>query len=88
MLEYAAIAGCDPEPRTLRELDLMAKAADRAAWHRTFALLAQIFNASGVKREDLIDPIQFYPWRDAKASTLRPPTEQERQELRKLFPKK
>jgi len=88
MLEFAAIAGCDPEPRTLRELELMAKAADRAAWCRTFAVLAQLFNASGVKASDVIDPMQFYPWGENNDSRLRPPTEMERQQLREFFPKK
>lgn len=90
MCELAAIAGCDPEPRSLRELELMAKAADLAKWSRTFAVLAQIFNVNrDPKKSEAIDPLKFCPWVErGERAKAAPPTESERSELKKLFPKK
>ena len=68
----------------------MAKASDRAAWCRTFAVLAQMFNVNRGKNSEAIDPMQFYPWPEtgSHGSTLPPPTEADRKELRQLFPGK
>lgn len=90
MCELAAIAGCDPEPRSLRELEIMAKAADIAKWSRTFAVLAQIFNVNrDPKRSEAIDPLKFFPWVErGERAKAAPPTEAERSELKNLFPKK
>lgn len=68
----------------------MAKAADVAAWCRTFAVLAQMFNANrDPEKSDPIDPMQFYPWSKKKRKRkLRPPTDIEREQLRELFPKR
>jgi len=40
----------------------MAEARDRAAWNRTFALEAVLYNAFRGKNDDPVDPMQFYPW--------------------------
>ena len=40
----------------------MAEARDRAAWNRTFALEAVLFNAFRGKDDEPVDPMQFYPW--------------------------
>lgn len=91
MCQLAAIAGgVDPERYSLRELHLMAKAADVAAWCRTFTIVAQIFNANrDPAKTDPIDLMAYYPWAE-RTRHLRPtpPTQAEREELRGLFPKR
>lgn len=71
----------------------MAEAKDRAAWNRTFAVLAQICNANrDPKKGKSIDPMQFFPWHDG-GSAIRggkapPPTAEDRAALRLAFPGK
>ncbi len=66
----------------------MAEAKDRAAWNRTFAMLAGLYNPNRAKGAKPIDPMQFFPWADLKSKPLAGPTEAERQVLREAFPKK
>ncbi len=67
----------------------MAEAADRAAWNRTFAVLAQIYNANrDPKKTEPIDPMQFFPWDKARNQQAPPPTAEDRQMLRRAFPPK
>ena len=67
----------------------MAEVRDRAAWNRTFAVLAQIFNANrDSKTTKPIDPLQFYPWGLGTREQAPPPTEGDRQMLRRAFPGK
>ena len=41
----------------------MAEVRDRAAWNRTFAVLAQLFNANrDPEKTRPIDPMAFFPW--------------------------
>jgi len=64
----------------------MAEAADRAAWNRTFAVVAQLYNAfRGPKRHEAIDPMQFFPWQRAENRPAPPPTPEERAMLRQAF---
>jgi len=65
----------------------MAEARDRAAWNRTFAVLAQLFNANrDPKKAQPIEPMQFFPWDTAKPRQAPPPTEADRAALRRAFP--
>lgn len=68
----------------------MARAADQARWCRTFALLAQMYNANRAEDSEAIDPMQFYMWSqtEARAQCPPPPSESQRAELRDIFPKK
>lgn len=86
MLELGAVAGLDPEPRTLRELLWSAEAADRAQWNRTFAILTQIYNANRPAEADPIEPLMFCPWIDTEPRPAPPPTEADRKILREFFP--
>ena len=75
----------------MHELRLMAKAADLAAWCRTFAVLAQLFNANrDPEKSEAIDPMKFYMWSEKQESAggPPPPTEAERAQLREIFPKR
>ena len=66
----------------------MAKASGRAAWGRTFAVLAQMFNANrDPEKSKAINPMQFYPWADQEEKSAPPATPQQLTELRQLFPK-
>lgn len=66
----------------------MAKAAQNAAWCRTFALLAQLFNVNrDPERAKPIDPMQFYAWGESKhGDGVVRSTEETRAEMRGLFP--
>lgn len=67
----------------------MAEAKDRAAWNRTFALMAQLHNAfRDPKKTDPMDPMQFFPWQRAENQQAPPPTAEEREMLRQAFPGK
>lgn len=67
----------------------MAEARDRARWNRTFALLAQLYNANrNPKRTRPIDPLQFFPWDKHVQEQAPPPTESDLKMLRKAFPGK
>ena len=69
----------------------MARVADRTRWCRTFAVLAQIYDANRAEDSEAIDPMQFYIWGETKSKGSRcppPPTEAERAEMRQIFPKK
>lgn len=88
MCELAVVAGCDPEPRTLRELMWMAEAADKAHWNRTFALIAQLHNLLTTEDSEHIDPMQFFPWDVPQKPKLkaRPITPEVDAMLSKMFP--
>jgi len=66
----------------------MAKAAQNAAWCRTFALLAQLFNVNrDPERAKPIDPMQFYTWGENKSDGgIVRSTKETRAEMRVLFP--
>jgi len=65
----------------------MAEAKDRAAWNRTFAVLAQLFNANrDPEKTKPIDPMQFFPWDRSPKEQASPPTPEDRQMLRRAFP--
>jgi len=67
----------------------MAEAKDRAAWNRTFAVLAQIHNANrDPKKTEPIDPMQFFPWDKARNQQAPPPTAEDRQMLRRAIGRK
>lgn len=87
ILELAAISGCpDPERRTLRELDWMAEAAQRAAWLRTFAVLAHVGNMFRGEADAVQDPLAFYPFEvDAEADGPPEPTPEEIEALKRFF---
>jgi hypothetical protein len=91
MCDLAGIVGVDPDPRTLRELQRMADArceiADHLAWNRTFALLAQIYNANRPARSSPIDVMKFYPYKFRHAKPL-PPTPTQLKLLEQIFPYK
>jgi len=66
----------------------MAEARDRAAWNRTRAVLAQLYNVNrDPKKGKPIDPEQFFPWDDAAAQAAPPPTDVDRELLQQTFPK-
>ncbi len=69
----------------------MATAAQNAAWCRTFAVLAQIFNVNrDPEKAKPIDPMQFYAWGESNkwgGGVVRS-TEETRAEMRGLFPGK
>ena len=65
----------------------MAEAKDRSSWNRTLALLATLFNVHrDPKKTKPIDPMQFFPWHEPQESQAPPPTEAEREMLRRVFP--
>ena len=65
----------------------MAEARDRAAWNRTFAVLAQLCNANrNPDHGQAIDPVQFFPWDQGQQKQAPPPTPEEREMLRRRFP--
>ena len=67
----------------------MAEVRDRAAWNRTFAVLAQMFNANrDPEKTRAIDPMVFFPWGKRTEQQAAPPTAEERQMLRRAFPGK
>jgi len=68
----------------------MAEARDRAAWNRTRAVLAQLYNVNrDPKRGKPIDPERFFPWDDvAKKPAAPPPTDADRELLKRIFPKR
>lgn len=67
----------------------MARAADQARWLRTFALLAQVYNANRPEGADAIEPLAFYMWGENRPTgPAPPPTEADRAELRQIFPKR
>jgi hypothetical protein len=67
----------------------MAEVRDRAAWNRTFAVLAQLFNANrDPEKTRPIDPMVFFPWGKQTEEQAPAPTDEERQMLRRAFPKK
>lgn len=66
----------------------MAEAADKAAWNRTFAVVAQIFNSVRSEKVEAIDPMLFYPWERPQKAAAKPPTPAQDALLTKLFPAK
>jgi len=65
----------------------MAEARDRACWNRTFAVLAQLYNANrDPKHSQAIDPVQYFPWDQGQQKQAPPPTPEERQMLRRRYP--
>jgi hypothetical protein len=70
----------------------MARAAQNAAWCRTFAVLAQIFNANRDRdKTQPLDPLEFYAWGDNdenKGSQDEVKVQKNRREMRTLFGKK
>ncbi len=90
MCELAAIAGVDPEPRTLRELVWMAEAADRAHWNRTAALLQQTSNVYRDPDTRPEDPMKFFPWSNPEpkhdAAGPREPSPGLEAALEKMYP--
>ena len=66
----------------------MAEASDRVKWNRTFAVLAQMFNANrDPDKTRPIDPLKFFPWKDKEPAVLPPPTDAQRVKFRKLYGK-
>ena len=62
---------------------MMAEVRDRAAWNRTFAVLAQLFNANrDPEKTRAIDPMVFFPWGKRTDEQPASPTAEERQILR------
>jgi len=67
----------------------MAEARDRAAWNRTMAFLAGLYNVNrDPKKTKPIDPMQFFPWGQPQEERAPPPTEADREMLRRVFPGK
>jgi len=63
----------------------MAEAADKAAWNRTFAVVAQIYNSVREKKAEAIDPMAFYPWAQEKRTNAPPPTKEQDAMLSQVF---
>ena len=64
----------------------MAEARDRAAWNRTCALLAQLYNANRAEGSQPIDPMQFFPWHDeSDEAPAPPPTPEQERMLERMF---
>ncbi len=67
----------------------MAEARDRAAWNRTMAWLAGLYNVHrDPKKTKAIDPMQFFPWGQPQQEQAPPPTEADRAMLRHVFPRR
>ncbi len=67
----------------------MAEAADRAAWSRTFAVIAQMLNENRSEKSKPINVMEFFPWEiNDPQPKPRKLTSQERQRMRELLPKK
>jgi len=66
----------------------MAEARDRAAWNRTMAVLAQLYNANRGQDARPIDPMQFFHWQAPRPKMAPPPTPEQREWLRANFGKK
>ena len=65
----------------------MAEACDRAEWNRTFAVMAQMYNANrDPKTTQPVDPMRYYPWDRAADLPAPPPAAAERERLRRRFP--
>lgn len=64
----------------------MAEAKDKYAWKRAFAIMAQLHNTYVEQRQDLIDPMQFYPWALAQEAKAPPPTPEQEALLGEIFP--
>jgi len=64
----------------------MAEARDRAAWNRTFAGLAQLYNIYRPEGAERVSPLAFFPWESPEPPQAPPPTEEDRVVLRELFP--
>ena len=65
----------------------MAEARDRVRWNHTFAVLAQVFNANrDPDKTKAIDPLMFYPWDRRTSERAPPPTDSDRQMLKRAFP--
>ena len=65
----------------------MAEARDRAAWNRSLALLAALFNVHrDPARTKPIDPMQFFPWDRPPLEQAPPPTLADLKMLRRVFP--
>lgn len=85
LCELGAIAGADPERHTLCELSWMAEAADRYAWNRAFAVVAQLYNVHRAQGDEAIDPMKFCPWADGGESAAKPPTPEQERMLEEVF---
>lgn len=81
LCELGGIAGADPHNYTLRELIWMAEAADRAAWNRTFAEMANLHNKFRGEKDEAIDPMQFFPWDGGGGQNQRAPEPTPEQEV-------
>ncbi len=67
----------------------MAEARDRAAWNRTLAVLAQMYNANRGKNDQPEDPMQFFPWHEGtKRKVTPPPSKADLAMLKHTFPGK
>jgi len=64
----------------------MAESRDRAAWNRTFAMLAGLYNPNRAKGAQPVDPMRFFPWADLQAKGPPPPSAADRATLRSVFP--
>ena len=67
----------------------MTEAKDRAAWNRTFAVVAQLANVNrDPKKTKAIDIMRFFPWSLPAPKAAPPPDKAEREALRKTYPGK
>ncbi len=67
----------------------MAEARDRADWNRTFAILAQIYNANrDPDKSTPSDPMQFFPWEKPKPARALPATAADVALLKHMYPGK
>lgn len=65
----------------------MAEAKDKAAWNRTFAIMAQIRNTVVAHARDAVNPMEFYPWTVvAERVNAPPPTPAQEAALSEVFP--
>jgi hypothetical protein len=63
----------------------MAEARDKAAWNRTFAVVAQLYNTVRGEKSEAIDPMQFFPWERPEKVKALPPTPEQEAMLDKMF---
>lgn len=65
----------------------MTEAKDRAAWNRTFAVVAQLSNVNrDPQKTTAIDIMRFFPWSLDVPKAAPPPTDSDRKALRKAYP--
>ncbi|MBT9156651.1 MAG: hypothetical protein DDT37_01639 [Firmicutes bacterium] len=66
----------------------MAEARDRAAWSRTFAQIAALYNAFRGKNQPAVNVLQFFPWDKVSKQRAEPMTLALDNVLKELFPEK